>query len=70
MAVKRLKYGQVLERELAKGTSLQKAMKIARTKTTTMPKRSPQAKPLLKRKRKKKVRGKVSPYRQVYGGKF
>ena len=57
MAVRRLGYSQVLERELAKGTSLKDAMKKARAKT--------EVKPLLKRKRKKKARGKIrtKPFR-------
>lgn len=50
MAVRRLGYSQILERELAKGTSLQNAMKIARGKTTTKPAvKKPKKKSLLKR---------------------
>ena len=49
MAVRRLGYSQVLERELAKGTNLKEAMKRARAKSKVIPaaKKTP--------KRKKKV---------------
>lgn len=48
MAVRRLGYSQVLERELAKGVSLKDAMKKARAKSKVIP----AAKKALKRKKK------------------
>lgn len=63
MAVRRLSYSQVLERELAKGTSLSNAMKIARGKTAVKSAvKKPKKRSLLKRvgkflkKREKKAR--------------
>ena len=62
MAVRRLGYSQVLEKELAKGTSLKEAMKVARTKSEVLPVAKPTRKAL---KRKKRVRGKIrtKPFR-------
>lgn len=57
MAVRRLQDSQILERELAKGTPLEEAMKIAGRRATV--------KPPLKRKRKAKKKAKTKKYKPM-----
>lgn len=70
MAVRRLGYSQVLERELAKGKALKEAMKIARAKSKVLPVAKPAGKALKRKKKvkKKKVYGPPTPYYGKGGG--